>query len=72
MGAALEMTKRQKKKIFIFSFSMDSWKLFLIATSAAYKTSQIRGQIGAAAEAYATATVTRNPGNICDLHRSLR
>ena len=37
----------------------------------AYGSSWVRGQIGAAAEAYATATATPDPRCTCDLHHSL-
>ena len=37
----------------------------------AYGSSQVRGQIGAAAEAYATGTATQDPSRICDLRHRL-
>ena len=43
-----------------------------MATPVAYGNSWARGQIGATAEAYATATATLDPSHICDLHRSLQ
>ena len=44
--------------------------LFMVAP-VAYRASQARGRIGAAAEAYATATVTMDPSHVCNLHHSL-
>ena len=44
---------------------------FLTAAPAAHGSSQARGWIRAAAEAYTTATTTQNPSLICDLRRSL-
>ena len=41
-----------------------------MATPEAYAGSQARGQIGAADEAYATATATLNLSHICDLCHS--
>ena len=43
-----------------------------MATPEAYGSSQARGQIGAAAVAYATATAILDPSHICDLWHSLR
>ena len=43
-----------------------------MTTLAAHGSSQARGWIGAAAEAYATATATLDPSHICNLHRSLQ
>ena len=40
---------------------------FLTAPSAAYGSSQVSGQIRAAAEAHTTATATPNPSCICNL-----
>ena len=45
---------------------------FFRATLAAYGSSQARGQIGTAAETYATATAMLDPCHICDLNHSLR
>ena len=42
-----------------------------MAALVAYGNSQARSRIGAAAEAYATATAMPDPSRICDLHRSL-
>ena len=42
-----------------------------MAASAADGSSQARGQIGAAAVTYATATTTLDPSHICDIRRSL-
>ena len=42
-----------------------------MATPSAYGSSWARGQIGAAAKAYATATATPDLSCICDLHHSL-
>ena len=48
-------------QIFFFSFFL------FMATPEAYGSSQARGQIGAAAVAYATATAILDPSHICDL-----
>ena len=45
---------------------------FLKATPIAYGSSQARGQIWAAAEAYATAMAVQDLSQICDLHCSSR
>ena len=42
-----------------------------MASPVAYGSSQVRGQIGAAAAAYATATKTSEPSHICDIGCSL-
>ena len=42
-----------------------------MAAPAAYGSSQARGRIGVAAEAYATATATPDTSHICKLHHSL-
>ena len=50
------------------------WEHFfflLMATPVAYGRFQARGQIGAAAEAYDTATGTLDPSHFCNLHCSL-
>ena len=53
-----------KNKFLLFLFRKDT------ATSAAYGSSQARGQIGAAAQAYTTATEMPDPRHICNLcHR---
>ena len=52
------------KLIFLFI-----WGLFR-TTPAAHGSSQARGGIGAAAAGQTTATATRDPSCICDLHRS--
>ena len=54
------------KALFFFSL------LFFRAASTAYGSSQARGQIGAVAAAYTTATATRDPSCVCDLHHSSR
>ena len=41
-----------------------------MATLVAYGRPQARGQIGAAAEAYTTATATWDLGRACNLHHS--
>ena len=41
-----------------------------MAVPAIYGSSLVRGQIGAAAATYATATATRVSSHICDLHHS--
>ena len=46
--------------------------LLFRAPPTAYGSFQARGQIGAAAEAYVTATATPDPSHICDLHRDLQ
>ena len=46
--------------------------LLFRATSMAYGGSQARGQIGAVAEAYATATATQDLSHVFDLHHSSR
>ena len=54
------------------SLSLPLFFFFPVFTdeTAAYESSQARGQIGAAAEAYTTATAKPAPGHICDLCRS--
>ena len=42
-----------------------------MATPVAYRSSQARGQIEAAAEGYTTATATLDPSHICNLRQSL-
>ena len=42
-----------------------------MAAPIAYGSSQVRDQLRAAAEAYATATATLDQRGICNLHRSL-
>ena len=43
-----------------------------MATPVAYRSSQARSRIGAAAAAYAAAIATLDPGRICDLQHSLQ
>ena len=45
---------------------------FFRTTPAAYRDSQARGWIRAAAAGYATATATQDPSRVCDPHPSLR
>ena len=52
--------------IFGISFSF-SFLFFFTASPAAYGSSQTRGQIGAAAEDYVTATAMLDLSHICDL-----
>ena len=55
--------KKKKKKKFFFHFRV---------TPVAYRSSQAKGQIGAAAEAYTTATEVQDPSHICDLCQSFQ
>ena len=54
------------RMVYTFFFSL------FMAAPAAYASSQARGQIGAAAEAYATAIATLDTRRICNSHHSLR
>ena len=50
-----------------FLFVINFFFLFM-AAPATPESSQARGQIGATAEAYATATATSDPSHVCDLY----
>ena len=62
--------KMHSPHAFPFPFENPSFFLFR-ATSEAHGSSQARGQIRAAAEAYATATATLDLSRICDPRSSL-
>ena len=57
--------------LYISLFSFLFFFFLFTATPVAYGSSQARGQIGAAAEAYVTVTATLDPSCICNLHHSL-
>ena len=58
--------KRERKNTFFFFF------LLFRTVSVAYGSSQARGRNGAVAASLPTATVTRDPSCVCDLHRNSR
>ena len=53
---------------FVTIYNPSFFFFFFTAISEAYASSQVRVWIGAAAEAYTTATETPDPSRICDLH----
>ena len=53
-------------------FLTDNFFFLFTAAPAPYGSSWARGQIGAASEAYATATVQSDLSQICDLCHNLR
>ena len=55
---------------FSLSFPFSSFLLFFMGAPAVDGGSQARGPIGATAAGYTTATATRDPSQICDLHHS--
>ena len=68
-----------RKKGHLNTLNMNTWgrgefsflSLFTFrAAPVAYGSSQAKGQIGAAAAGYTTATAMPDPSQVCDLHRS--
>ena len=68
-GFSVVKVRVYPKLAFFFLFSF--FFFFFFGAPAAYGSSQARGLIGAAAEAYATATAKTDPSHIYNLHCTL-